>query len=58
MNQFGIIAPWQFLCVISTPKVLPSGEVILENSHDQRTFEALRRSTVAIGGCMKDFAPK
>jgi len=57
INRFEIIAPWQFLCVISTPKVLPGGEVILENSRDQATFKALTSSKVAIGRCMKDFAP-
>jgi len=58
INRFEIIAPWQFLCVISTPKVLPGGEVILENSRDQATFKALTSSKVAIGRFVKDFAPK
>jgi hypothetical protein len=32
--RFEVIALWQFLCAISTPKVLPSGEAVLENSCD------------------------
>ena len=58
MNQFEVIAPWQFLCTISTPKILHSGEVILENSCDRVTFEGLTRSQLAISMCMKDFIPK
>jgi len=57
-GRLEIIAPWQLLYVISTLKVFPGGEVILENSRDQATFKALTSPKVAIGRCMKDFAPK
>lgn len=32
--------------------------MILENSCDWETLKALRHCTVAIGGCIKDFAPR
>jgi len=57
MKRFEVIAPWQLLCTVSTPKALPS-EVILEGSCDRATFEALARSRLAISVCMREFIPK
>jgi hypothetical protein len=58
MNRFEVIAPWQFLCTVSTPKVLPGGEVVLEDYCDRETVRALTHSTFAIGTCVNAFVPK
>ena len=58
MNRLEVIALWQFLCTISTPRFLRGGEVILENSCNRATFEALTCSKLAISMCMKEIIPK
>ena len=58
INQFTVIAPWQFLCTITTPRILSGGKVVLEGSSDQAIFEALTHSMLVVSMCMKDFILK
>ena len=44
--------------MVSPLRVFPGGDVSLENSHDQKTFEDLTCSTLAIDMCMRDFILK
>lgn len=57
MFRFEVIAPYQFLCTVSSKPEFTGHDVTLART-DQMMYDALKHSTQAIQVCMSDFAPK
>ena len=57
MYRFEVIAPYQFLCTVSSKPEFVGHDATL-TPIDQLMYNALKHSTQAIQVCMFDFAPK
>jgi len=57
MYHFEVIAPYQFLCTVSSKPQFAGRDATLTPT-DQMMYDALKDSTRAIKVCVSDFAPK
>jgi hypothetical protein len=57
MCRFGVIAPYRFLCSVSSEPKIAGHDVTLSTA-DQVLHNALKDSTQAIGVCVVNLTPK